>query len=179
MLLAHRARVAALGTVFVLGGASCADEQHRPPFASATCRSGACNPGAIVGGGIPGGGESDAGTTDSGSGAATIVCHTDSLIELCTGSTACPGLFIDPVAFARCGFRGAGVDVECMCNGNSLCPVAVQTSCSYVASQLSLKTYDEICAAAVSGGCIDVNNLPRGAGGRGGAGGLTGAGGGP
>jgi len=124
---------------------------------------------------VPPGGEVDSGTSqDSGAGAQHIVCHTDPnlLVTLCTGSAACDKLFIDPVAFANCGFKGAGVDVECVCSGTALCPVAVQTSCDYVRTQLMLKTYDQICAPAFAGGC-NVNNL--------GAGGSlnNGAGGGP
>jgi hypothetical protein len=175
MFSAHRVRVAALGAALGLHAPACGNDQRHAPFASATCRTGPCSAGAILGGSVPPSGEVDSGTSqDSGTGAQSIVCHTDptSLIELCTGSAACPKFFIDPVRFSSCGFRGAGVDVECVCNGNSLCPVAVQTDCNYVKTQLSLKTYDEICAPAVTGGCVDVNNL--GAGGS-----LNGAGGGP
>jgi hypothetical protein len=174
-----RRRVVALAAVLGVGLTSCGTDQRHAPFASATCRTSPCAVGAILGGRAPGG-ETDSGPSAEDSGLATpdIVCHTDpnSLIQLCTGSPACPGLFIDPVAFASCGFRGAGVDVECVCNGNTLCPVAVQTSCTYAASQLSLKTYDQICAPALAGGCADVNNLPRGTGGTAGS---SGAGGGP
>jgi hypothetical protein len=177
MLSAHRARATAFAVAFGLFAAACAKEEQRPPFASATCRTQPCSPAGTISGRPAPSGEVDSGTPseDSGTGARDIVCHTDptSLIELCSGSMACPGLFLDPVAFASCGFRGPGVDVECVCNGNSLCPVAVQTSCTYVGTQLALKTYDQICAPALAGGCIDVNNLPRGTGG------ISGAGGGP
>ena len=137
---------------------------------------GPCSAGAILGGSVPSGGEVDSGTSeDSGSGAQPIVCHTDTnlLVKLCTGSAACPpDVRVDPVRFRDCGFRGAGVDVECVCGGTTLCPVAVQTDCNYVKTQLSLKTSDDICAPAFTGGC-NMNSL--------GAGGSlnNGAGGGP
>src|SRR6185503_7363975 len=139
MLSVHRARVTAFVAASGLLAAACANEEQHAPFASATCRTQACSPEGTISGGSAPRGETDSGPSseDSGTASRDIVCHTDptSLIELCSGSMACPGLFLDPVAFASCGFRGPGVDVECICNGNSLCPVAVQTNCSYVGTQ--------------------------------------------
>jgi len=175
MSSAERVRVALLGAAFGLCAQGCENDQRHAPFASAACRTGECNVGHVLGGSVPSQGEVDSGTAeDAGGGGQSIVCHTDpnTRVQLCTGSTACPGLFIDPVAFASCGFRGAGVDVECVCSGSSVCPVAVQTSCTYVSTQLALKTYDQICSGVGTGQCVDVNNL--GAGGN-----FNGAGGGP
>jgi hypothetical protein len=177
MLLAHRATVVALAAVLGLQAASCGPREQHAPLVSATCTMPPCAMGGVIGGSaVPGETDSGSPTVDSGA-APAIDCRTDptSLITLCSGSRACQGpgqaVFIDPVAFASCGFVGTGIDVECVCNGNSLCPVAVQTSCSYIAAQLKLKTYDEICAPALTGGCVDLSNRPLGTGGLSGAGG--------
>jgi hypothetical protein len=125
--------------------------------------------GTDVGGGSGGTAGSSATSTTSSStsssGSASsggVSCSTDPQtgVTLCEQVNACPGLVVDQGAFPGCGFRLGGaskLDLECLCNGDTLCPIGVPTTCTQ-ASQLLNQGQTEllVCQAVDTGGCIQL-----------------------
>jgi hypothetical protein len=99
-----------------------------------------------------------------------VLCSTDPQtgVSLCEQVTACPGVDVDQGAFPGCGFRLHGpskLDLECLCNGESLCPIGVPTSCADAAQLLTQQgSALVVCQQADNGGCLAVG-AEAGAGG--------------
>jgi hypothetical protein len=97
-----------------------------------------------------------------------ISCGTDpqSGVTLCEQVSACPGLAVDQGAFPGCGFRlgGAGrFDLECLCSGESLCPIGVPTTCADAAQLLDqAQSALTVCQAVDQGGCLQVGGADAG-----------------
>ena len=119
------------------------------------------------------GGTTPATTATSTSPAAAPVtgvsCGTDPQtgVTLCEGVTACPGVDVDPGAFPSCGFRPRGtaqLDLECLCNGESLCPIGVPTTCAD-ATQLLEQAGSAltVCQQVDQSSCITVGGTGAGA----------------
>jgi hypothetical protein len=91
-----------------------------------------------------------------------IHCGTDQAtgVGLCLGTTACPQQEINPNAFPNCGLKttGSPFDVECLCNGTSLCPAGVATTCQDLADLLSRRTVADVCNEVGVGACVDVSH---------------------
>jgi hypothetical protein len=78
------------------------------------------------------------------------------LLVLCETIDACPGVGVDPVVFAGCGFRLAGpdpIDLECVC-GDLLCPIGAPGTCAAASSLLAAQTVLGVCAQAGQGLCV-------------------------
>ncbi len=114
-----------------------------------------------------GGGTPPAGSATSGSDTSTggVSCATDSQtgVTLCEGVSFCPGVAVDPSVFPGCGFRlrsSAELDLECLCNGVSLCPIGVPTTCAEALQLLDASSRAggllAVCQAVDQGGCLDV-----------------------
>jgi hypothetical protein len=106
---------------------------------------------------------SSSGTTTSASTSTTgVSCNTDSQsgITLCEEVTACPGVDVDQGAFAGCGFRLHGpakLDLECLCNGESLCPIGVPATCADAQQLLNQQGGAlSVCQQVDQGSCLDV-----------------------
>jgi len=102
------------------------------------------------------------GNTSSSSSANTGVdCGTDSEsgVSLCLGTTECPDVKLDTDAFPACGFQTTSgtYDIECVCNGNELCPVGVATSCTDVTNLFAQKSLADFCN---QGACKEVGSNP-------------------
>jgi hypothetical protein len=108
------------------------------------------------------GGTSDGGTTatgDSSTGSGTS-CGTDPAtgVVLCLGTSACPNATIDTSAFPNCGFHqgsSSSYDLECLCNGDALCPVGAPNSCNDVAQLLTqYQSALQVCEQVSTGACL-------------------------
>jgi hypothetical protein len=123
--------------------------------------------GTDTGGGSGAGGTSGAGPTSANDGSDAgggTNCGRDSTgsVTLCEEIDACPGLGVDPSAYAGCGFRLGGaapIDLECVC-GDALCPIGVASSCAQAAQLLAAQNVLTVCEQAGAGRC-----LPLGTGG--------------
>lgn len=111
------------------------------------------------------GGGGSTGTTSTGTSTSTtggVSCTTDpqSGVILCEGLASCPGVDVDQGAFPNCGFRLHGpstLDLECLCNGEYLCPMGVPTSCAAAQQLLDQQASALIvCQAVNQGSCLDV-----------------------
>jgi hypothetical protein len=109
---------------------------------------------------------SDAGTTSSGDSSVTstgVSCGTDQAtgVTLCLGTTACPNATLDTSAFPNCGFHPQGnsaFDLECLCDGNELCPIGVPNSCDDVATLLmQQQSALQVCEQVSTGGCLGLD----------------------
>jgi hypothetical protein len=112
----------------------------------------------------------DGGAASGGAGGATgVECGPDptSGVTLCVGTTECPNANIDPKTFPSCGYKTTtpSFDLECVCNGNMLCPIGVAATCADVAPLLAKKNANDICNQAGNGTCVDVSPTPSGTGG--------------
>jgi hypothetical protein len=109
--------------------------------------------GATSGASAPGGGTGVDCVTDPATG-----------VVLCAELSTCPGLSVDPSAFAGCGFRtgGAAIDLECLCSG-SLCPIGVPTTCAQAAQLLTGQTVLQVCQQVAEGLCVPVETPDAGA----------------
>jgi hypothetical protein len=81
-------------------------------------------------------------------------------VTLCEGVTACPGVYVTQGAFPNCGFRlhgASALDLECLCNGEYLCPMGAPTSCA-AAQQVLYQQVSSliVCEAVDEGSCPDI-----------------------
>jgi hypothetical protein len=108
------------------------------------------------------------GGTGGAGGSAGITCVPDptSGVTLCLGSTACPDAVLDPKALPGCGFKTVtpSFDLECVCNGNQLCPIGVAATCAELPQLLKKVTVAEVCSQT---NCKEVGpGGPSGTGGK-------------
>jgi hypothetical protein len=91
-------------------------------------------------------------STDTG-----ISCGADpqSGVVLCLGTTECKETTLDLDDFPDCGFRTTTgtYDLECVCNGNTLCPVGTATRCEDLPGLFAKKSLADICN---QDGCTEV-----------------------
>jgi len=114
----------------------------------------------------------DDGTSQSSTSAASadtgVSCGTDpqSGVNLCLGTTECPDTKLNLDDFPDCGFRTTkgSYDLECVCNGNALCPVGVASSCDELPGLFAKKSLADICNQAADGMCTDVEKAQPAAG---------------
>jgi hypothetical protein len=117
---------------------------------------------------------SDAGTmataasSASGDAAGGTACALDPTgsVTLCEEINACPGLGVDPTAYANCGFRLGGaapLDLECVC-GTSLCPIGVASSCTVATQLLAAQNAITVCEQASEARCLQLSPADAGAG---------------
>jgi hypothetical protein len=114
----------------------------------------------------------DAGATSVTTGTATsaampqgLECFADVQTQttLCDGISTCPTVTVDPGVFPDCGFRihaGSVLDLECLCDGTSLCPVGVPTTCAQAAQLLADQNVFQVCEQEAEGFCIDLVTPP-------------------
>jgi hypothetical protein len=110
----------------------------------------------------------DGGAVSSADGAtastAASGCGTDPAtgLILCLAVAVCPNLAVDPTAFPSCGFRQGGaseLDLECLCNGNELCPIGAPSSCSSVVQLLDQEQNAlTVCQQVSTGTCVPVGD---------------------
>jgi hypothetical protein len=109
---------------------------------------------------------SDSGTTTTADSSVTstgVSCGTDPAtgVTLCLGTSACPNASIDTSAFPNCGFHPVGnsaFDLECLCDGNELCPIGVPNSCNDVATLLmQQQSALQVCEQVSTGGCLGLD----------------------
>jgi hypothetical protein len=93
-------------------------------------------------GSASGSGGASAGPTGVGCGA-----DPESGVRLCLGTTECPDVSLDADTFPNCGFRttSGSYDLECVCNGNELCPVGVAASCDEIGGLFAHKALADFC----------------------------------
>jgi len=107
---------------------------------------------------------SGATTTSSSTDTATPAggeCGTDSQtqITLCEQTSLCPGVTVDLGALPSCGFRihpGSVIDLECLCNGDQLCPIGIPDTCDQATQLLSSQTALVVCEQVSDGRCVQV-----------------------
>ncbi len=88
-------------------------------------------------------------------------CGTDSQtqITLCEQTSLCPGVVVDPGALPSCGFRihpGTVIDLECLCDGDQLCPIGIPDTCDQATQLLSSQTAVVVCEQVSEGRCVQV-----------------------
>jgi hypothetical protein len=96
-----------------------------------------------------------------------VGCGTDpeSGVKLCLGTTECADVKLDLSAFPGCGFRTTkgSYDLECVCNGQELCPVGIASSCEELEGLFAHQTLAEICNQTGDGACTEVGKPGRAA----------------
>jgi len=77
---------------------------------------------------------------------------------LCLGISSCPMLLVDTERFPGCGFKihGDAIDLECVCNGASLCPVGVAKSCDDARALIADGNAGVVCSEIANGVCTDL-----------------------
>jgi hypothetical protein len=102
----------------------------------------------------------DAGQTGSG-------CGRDGVTQaiLCTASSACPRVVVDPDAFPNCGYRirGPAIELACACDG-FICAMGTASTCDDAARLLATQTEMGTCNQVLEGRC-EGNGRPAGTGG--------------
>ena len=103
----------------------------------------------------PSSGGAATGTTPTG-----IDCGQDpsSGVTLCSGSSVCPDNVLDATTFPNCGFRttSPSFDLECVCDGNQLCPIGIAATCADIAALVAKRTVADICNQIGAGTCLEV-----------------------
>jgi uncharacterized membrane protein YgcG len=134
---------------------------------------------------LPTTGDSDGGTTGTADAATTpqavganCTQEPGTSVTLCQAVSVCPNLAIDLDQFPSCGFRvhSDAIDLECVCNGESLCPMGAPVTCDEAQQLLSSQTVVGVCDQVNEDRCTSVSSA-SGAGGGGGGGGSGGGGG--
>jgi hypothetical protein len=114
------------------------------------------------------------GTTDSSGGGGTAstaapagttpvggACGTDSQtgVTLCSQISTCPDITVDQSSLSGCGFKihaGAVIDLECLCNGEALCPIGVADTCAEASALLANADLFSICSETAQSRCTAV-----------------------
>lgn len=109
-------------------------------------------------------------SSDAGAAATGVNCGTDptSGVTLCLGTTQCPGGDIPQDTLEGCGYQTVvpSFDLECLCNGTSLCPIGVAATCADVSTLIGKRTLADICNQISDGTCKPVAaSAPSGTGG--------------
>jgi hypothetical protein len=100
--------------------------------------------------------ETTGATTDAGGGTSCGLDPTGT-ITLCEEIDECPGLGVDPSAYAGCGFRlgsASPIDLECVCSGDMLCPIGVANSCNDATQLLMAQDALIVCEQVSEGRCL-------------------------
>ena len=77
-------------------------------------------------------------------------------LALCTGISVCgTTIAVDHDVYPDCGFRikGTVLDLECVCNGDSVCPIGVATDCASAYQLLQNQTQQTVCQQVAEGRC--------------------------
>src|SRR5689334_2499104 len=67
--------------------------------------------------------------------------------KLCSGVSACPGLFIDPDQYPGCGFMPGTMNISCLCT-DVLCPMGTPKTCAEAAMLLESSNVLLVCSQA-------------------------------
>ena len=78
-----------------------------------------------------------------------IACGTDpqTRAKLCSGVSACPGLYIDSDQFPGCGFVPGTMNISCLCT-DVLCPMGQPKTCAEAAKLLDSSNVVLVCEQA-------------------------------
>lgn len=78
--------------------------------------------------------------------------------QLCRTTTWCPSVKVDPSRFPNCGFRirGSAVDLQCVCNGEWLCPMGTPSTCAQAAQLVSSQNELIVCAQISEDRCASL-----------------------
>lgn len=109
----------------------------------------------------------DAAKQDAGPTGTGCIEDAPSRVELCAALDVCPGVAFDRDALPDCGFRlnsGGVFDLECLCNGNELCPVGVASSCDQAKRLLSSQSATLVCRQVAEGRCVSLVTPDAGGG---------------
>jgi hypothetical protein len=103
-----------------------------------------------------------AGTTATGG-----ECGTDPQtgVTLCEQISLCPSITVDQSTLPGCGFQlhaGAVMDLECVCNGDSLCPIGVPDTCDQANALLASATLLTVCEESAESRCTSVGGTDAG-----------------
>lgn len=156
--------------------------RRSPPFSLASLASlallvlpaplllSACLQQLSTGDGTSSGSTAAAATTATPSAATPVggECGTDPQtgITLCSQISLCPNITVDQSQLPGCGFRihaGAVIDLECLCNGEALCPVGVPDTCDQAAALLMDQTLLTVCDQTAESHCTEVGGTEAGA----------------
>jgi hypothetical protein len=114
------------------------------------------------------GGGDDAGSSASPDAATGAGCtgNLGGNVSLCTYISVCPSIGVDHDQFPNCGFhiRGDVIDLECVCNGTSLCPMGAPTSCTQAAQLLKSQTELIVCQQVADDRCTSLVSASADAG---------------
>lgn len=102
-----------------------------------------------------GGSSGSGGTTSTPADASTeasvtgVACGTDlqTHAKLCSGVSACPGLYVDSDQFPGCGFVPGTMNISCLCT-DVLCPMGQPKSCAEAAKLLQSSNVVLVCEQA-------------------------------
>jgi hypothetical protein len=83
-------------------------------------------------------------------------------VTLCTGTSACPDVTVDPSVYPDCGFyiTATAVYLACLCSGY-LCPIGQPATCDQAAALLQSSNEGSVCGEASNNQC---SAIPTGTG---------------
>lgn len=82
-------------------------------------------------------------------------CATVGNSQLCRLTSYCPTLAINETVYPNCAFRirGSIIDIQCVCNGEMLCPLGTPTTCTEAAKMLAQSSEVLVCTQVSEGRC--------------------------
>lgn len=103
----------------------------------------------------------DAHASDGGDAGPAILgaaCGSAGTTQLCRVTSLCPKVVVDGNRFPNCGFRirGTVVDLQCVCNGESLCPMGTPSTCQQAAELLASQSELATCTQVMEGRCTSL-----------------------
>ncbi len=78
--------------------------------------------------------------------------------QLCRITSQCPTVKVDSSRFPNCGFRirGSAVDLQCVCNGEWLCPMGTPSTCAQAVQLLSSQNELIVCSQISEDRCTSL-----------------------
>ncbi len=112
-----------------------------------------------------GGADAGASASSPDAGEAGVVgaaCGATGPNQLCRVTSVCPKVVVDAERFPNCGFRirGSVVDIQCVCFGESLCPLGTPSTCAEATQLLANQSEAAACSQVMEGRCIALPVAP-------------------
>lgn len=74
-------------------------------------------------------------------------------VVLCAGVSTCPNVLVDPDEHPGCGFLPGSLTLECLCPGETVCPMGQPKTCDAARTTIASSNVVYVCSQVSDGNC--------------------------
>lgn len=74
-------------------------------------------------------------------------------VVLCAGVSTCPNVLVDPDEHPGCGFLPGSLELECLCPGETVCPMGKPKTCDAARTTIASSNVVYVCSQVSDGNC--------------------------